>query len=165
MKLLLLCPTHLITAPILSRWFRRRQIARLLSGAGAAKLLARFDGKGSCRHEVVMNVDHLPGDLLTVPSFGPRVVVHKVWDHRHRCEAKLEREGEAMKRPSGGKQPPQPALAGKPQTWSIYHLKGTPAAFLGHVEAPDEESAIRKAIKEFEISPALQNRLLAQRLA
>jgi hypothetical protein len=26
-----------------------------------------------CRHEVVMNVDHLPGDL-TVPSFGQRMV-------------------------------------------------------------------------------------------
>ena len=29
-----------------------------------------------CRHEVVMNVDHLPGDL-TVPSFGPRMVCTK----------------------------------------------------------------------------------------
>jgi hypothetical protein len=29
-----------------------------------------------CRHEVVMNVDHLPGDL-TVPSFGPRIVCTK----------------------------------------------------------------------------------------
>jgi hypothetical protein len=26
-----------------------------------------------CRHEVIVNVDHLPGDL-TVPSFGPRMV-------------------------------------------------------------------------------------------
>jgi hypothetical protein len=29
-----------------------------------------------CRHEVVMNVDHLPGDL-TVPPFGPRMVCTK----------------------------------------------------------------------------------------
>jgi hypothetical protein len=29
-----------------------------------------------CRHEVIMNVDHLPGDL-TVPSFGPRMVCTK----------------------------------------------------------------------------------------
>jgi hypothetical protein len=28
------------------------------------------------RHEVAMNVDHLPGDL-TVPSFGPRMVCTK----------------------------------------------------------------------------------------
>jgi hypothetical protein len=48
-------------------------------------------------------------------------------------------------------------------TWSIYHIKGTPAALLGRVEAPDEETAIKKAIEEFNISPALQNRLLAQR--
>jgi hypothetical protein len=26
-----------------------------------------------CRHERIMNVDHLPGDL-TVPTFGPRMV-------------------------------------------------------------------------------------------
>jgi hypothetical protein len=29
-----------------------------------------------CRHEVIMNVDHLPGDL-TVPSFGPKMVCTK----------------------------------------------------------------------------------------
>jgi hypothetical protein len=29
-----------------------------------------------CRHETIMNVDHLPGDL-TVPSFGPRMVCTK----------------------------------------------------------------------------------------
>ena len=29
-----------------------------------------------CRREVIMNVDHLPGDL-TVPSFGPRMVCTK----------------------------------------------------------------------------------------
>jgi hypothetical protein len=47
--------------------------------------------------------------------------------------------------------------------WSIYHIKGTPAALLGRVEAPDEETAIRKAIDEFGIEPALQKRLLAHR--
>jgi hypothetical protein len=40
---------------------------------------------------------------------------------------------------------------------------GTPAAYLGSVEAPDEDAAIKKAIEEFKISPALQKRLLAQR--
>jgi hypothetical protein len=29
-----------------------------------------------CRHRVIVNVDHLPGDL-TVPSFGPRMVCTK----------------------------------------------------------------------------------------
>jgi hypothetical protein len=67
-----------------------------------------------------------------------------------------------MKRPPIRKQaaPPPPA---KQPTWSIYHIKGTPAAYLGHVEAPDEKAAIKRAIEEFEISPALQKRLLAQR--
>jgi hypothetical protein len=30
----------------------------------------------TCRHQVIMNVDHLAGDL-TVPSFGPRMVCTK----------------------------------------------------------------------------------------
>ena len=29
-----------------------------------------------CRHETIMNVDHLPGDL-TLPSLGPRMVCTK----------------------------------------------------------------------------------------
>jgi hypothetical protein len=29
-----------------------------------------------CRHETIMNVDHLSGDL-TVPSFGPKMVCTK----------------------------------------------------------------------------------------
>jgi hypothetical protein len=29
-----------------------------------------------CRHEVMMNVDHLPGEL-TLPSFGPRMFCTK----------------------------------------------------------------------------------------
>jgi hypothetical protein len=38
------------------------------------------------------------------------------------------------------------------------------AAQLGHVEAPDEESAIKQAIEEFDImNPQLQKRLLAPR--
>jgi hypothetical protein len=61
------------------------------------------------------------------------------------------------KKPTAGAQPP------KIRSWAIYRLTGTPAALLGHVEAPDEEAAIRKAIDEFAIEPALQNRLLARR--
>ena len=50
-------------------------------------------------------------------------------------------------------------------SWAIYRLKGTPAALFGHVEAPDAETAIKKAIDEFAINPALHKRLLAQRRA
>jgi hypothetical protein len=66
-----------------------------------------------------------------------------------------------MKRPT--KQPSQPAS--KSSKWNIYHIKGTPAVLLGQVEAPDEETAIKRAIEEFEISPTIQRRLLAQRRA
>jgi hypothetical protein len=59
---------------------------------------------------------------------------------------------------------PSPSSS-KPTRWNIYHITGTPAKLLGYVEAPDEESAIKQAIEEFKISPALQKRLLAQRRA
>jgi hypothetical protein len=59
-----------------------------------------------------------------------------------------------MKRPPAKKQAPPSAPAGRQYSWSIYHIKGT---------SPDEETAIRKAIDQFEIDPALQKRLLAQR--
>jgi hypothetical protein len=46
----------------------------------------------------------------------------------------------------------------------VAHIKGTPAALLGHVEAPDAETAIKKAIEEFGIhDPQMQKRLFAQR--
>ncbi len=47
-----------------------------------------------CRHEVIMNVDHLPGDV-TVPSFGPRMVCTKCGNWRER-----ERDD-----PTGGRKP------------------------------------------------------------
>jgi hypothetical protein len=47
--------------------------------------------------------------------------------------------------------------------WAIYHIKGTPAKLLGHVEAPDEETAIKQAIEDFNVAPELQKRLLARR--
>jgi 1,2-phenylacetyl-CoA epoxidase PaaB subunit len=52
----------------------------------------------------------------------------------------------------------------KQYRWSIYRIKGTPAAFLGTVEAPDEDGAIKKAIENFEIRELeKQNRLVARR--
>jgi hypothetical protein len=88
--------------------------------------------------------------------------LHQVRDHRRGRAAELARES-AMKRPPTKKQSPASAPAGKQYTWNIYHIKGTPAALLGRVEAPDEETAIKKAIDEFAVSPALQKRLLARR--
>jgi hypothetical protein len=44
--------------------------------------------------------------------------------------------------------------------------RGTPAAFIGIVDAPDEASAVKKAIEEYNITdPEGQKRLIAQRRA
>jgi hypothetical protein len=36
-------------------------------------------------------------------------------------------------------------------TWQIYHLRGTPAQYLGMVEAPDENAAIKKAVADLKV--------------
>jgi len=51
----------------------------------------------------------------------------------------------------------------KQPRWQIVRLKATPARFIGLVDAPDEESAIKAAIKGFEIPPGDQERLIALR--
>jgi hypothetical protein len=49
--------------------------------------------------------------------------------------------------------------------WRITRIKGTPAAYVGRVTAPDAASAIKRAIVEFEITdPEHQKRLVAQRV-
>jgi hypothetical protein len=46
---------------------------------------------------------------------------------------------------------------------AIYHIKGTPAKFIGSVSAPDEETALKKAVVELEIDPKIRNRIVAMR--
>jgi hypothetical protein len=49
-------------------------------------------------------------------------------------------------------------------SWAIYHLKGTPAQFIGIVfDQPDEQSAIKKAIEEYKVPENQRNRLMARR--
>jgi len=49
--------------------------------------------------------------------------------------------------------------------WRISRIRGTPAEFIGYVEAENEKQAIKQAIKQFQISdPEKQKRLVAQRV-
>ncbi len=48
-------------------------------------------------------------------------------------------------------------------TWEIRRLRATPAAFIGLVDAPDETSAVKAAIKQFAIRPQDQKHLIAVR--
>ena len=57
-------------------------------------------------------------------------------------------------------------MAKKPapeRVWEISGIKGTPAAILGRIEAPDAESAIKKWIETYDITdPQQQQRLVAR---
>jgi hypothetical protein len=58
---------------------------------------------------------------------------------------------------------PKKSIRKKPIQWDVYRLKGSPAAFLGVVYAPDEKAAPEAAITEFGITPGQQDRLLIRR--
>jgi hypothetical protein len=52
----------------------------------------------------------------------------------------------------------------KLHSWWIFHTKDDPGAEIGLVEAPDAESAIREAIRKYQVSePEQQKRLVALR--
>jgi len=45
--------------------------------------------------------------------------------------------------------------------WRMTLIKGTPAKYLGYVDAKDEAEAIREAAKEFKAPEALLDRIVA----
>jgi ribosomal protein S2 len=51
----------------------------------------------------------------------------------------------------------------KDYTWEIRRLKASPAALVAVVDTPDETSAIKEAIKQFNVQPEDQKRLIALR--
>ena len=51
----------------------------------------------------------------------------------------------------------------KDYRWQIYHIKETPAKFIGTVTALDEETPLKKAVSELEIDPKIRNRIVALR--
>jgi hypothetical protein len=58
----------------------------------------------------------------------------------------------------------QPTTNQPNHSWAIYHIRGTPAQFIGIVfDQPDQESAIKQAIEEYDIPENQHDRLIARR--
>jgi hypothetical protein len=51
----------------------------------------------------------------------------------------------------------------KATEWLVYRIGGPPAAFLGHITAPNQETALARAYDEFNVTtPAERKRIIVQ---
>ncbi len=52
----------------------------------------------------------------------------------------------------------------KTHIWAVYHTKGTPAKFMGFIyDAPDEQTAIARAIEKYQVPSNERVGLMAKR--